>query len=215
MPFCKKCGKEITQGTRFCPHCGYNQSDVSELRPADFSSEEMEEAKKIQGYIEPDEKVLLVARQSRIMPGGSITTPNTIFATNKKLLIRNPMMLGMRETVQVVPYTEITSVNLEKGLFSSEVTITAPGLTTELGRLFKLSRHGIAGIPAIPKEKAVRLVEIVKEGIKQAKASAERPSVTMVSTPVDELKKLKELLDMGAITQQEYEEKKKRLLERI
>jgi hypothetical protein len=215
MPFCSKCGKEVTQGTRFCPYCGYDQTGTSKLEPADFTSEEMEEAKKIESYIEPDERVLLVARQSRIMPGGSITTPNIIFATNKKLVIRNPMVLGMRETVQVVPYTEITSVNLEKGLFSSEVTITAPGLTTELGRLFKLSRHGIAGIPAIPKEKAVRLVEIVKEGIKQVKSSAERPSVTMASTPVDELKKLKELLDMGAITQQEYEDKKKRLLERI
>jgi len=215
MPFCAICGKKIAQNTRFCPHCGSDQSGINAPEFADFTSEEMEEVKKIESYIEPGERVLIVAKQSRIMPGGSITTPNTIFATDRKLVIRNPMMLGIRENVQVVPYREITSVNLEKGVFSSEVTITAPGLTTELARLFKLSRRGVAGIPAIPKEKAVRLVDIVKEGIKRAKALAERPSVTVALSPVDELKKLKELLDMGAITQQEYEEKKKRLLERI
>ncbi|MEM3026932.1 MAG: SHOCT domain-containing protein [Thermoproteota archaeon] len=32
---------------------------------------------------------------------------------------------------------------------------------------------------------------------------------------LEELKKLKELLDIGAITQEEYEEKKKKILEKI
>ncbi len=41
------------------------------------------------------------------------------------------------------------------------------------------------------------------------------PRVTGTSTPLEELKKLKELLDMGAITQEEYEEKKKKMLERV
>lgn len=215
MPFCTNCGKEIAQGTRFCPHCGSDQAEGRTPVSADLTSEEMEEVKKIESCIELGEQVLIVARQSRIMPGGSITTPNIIFATNKKLVIRNPTMLGLRENVQVVPYTEITSVNLEKGIFSSEVTITAPGLTTELSRFFNLSRQGVAGIPAIPKDKAARLVDIVKEGIKQTKASAATPTLTMAATPVDELKKLKELLDIGAITQQEYEEKKKEILKRI
>ena len=41
------------------------------------------------------------------------------------------------------------------------------------------------------------------------------PSITMAPTPLEELKKLKELLDMGAITQQEYEEKKRKILGKI
>lgn len=177
-----------------------------------LTSDEKNEVEKIQDYLEPNEQVLLVARQSRIMPGGSVTTPNIIFATDRKLIIRNPSMLGLRESVEVVPYTEITAIHLQKGLFSSEVRITAPGLTTELGRFFKLSRHGVAGIPAIPKNKATKLVDIVREGMKAAKA---RPQVTAKPTPLEELKKLKELLDMGAITQDEYEEKKKKILEKI
>jgi len=67
----------------------------------------------------------------------------------------------------------------------------------------------------MPKEKAEKLVEIVKEGIKKAKAAEATPSITMAPTPLEELKKLKELLDMGAITQQEYEEKKRKILGKI
>jgi len=180
-----------------------------------FTGDERKEIEKIKDYLEPDEQVFLVARQSRIKPGGSITTPNIIFATDRKLIIRNPTMLGLRESVEVVPYTEITSINLRKGVFSSEVRITAPGLTTELGRFFKLTRHGVAGIPAIPKDKAKKLVDIVREGMKRVKEAKAKSLVTTEHTPLDELKKLKELLDMGAITQKEYEEKKKKILEKI
>ena len=180
-----------------------------------LTGDERKEVEKIKDYLEPDEQVLFVARQSRIKPGGSVTTPNIIFATDRKLIIRNPTMLGLRESVEVVPYTEITSINLQKGVFSSEVRITAPGLTTELGRFFKLTRHGVAGIPAIPKDKAKKLVDIVREGMKRVKEAKAKSLATIEHTPLDELKKLKELLDIGAITQKEYEEKKKKILEKI
>lgn len=218
MPFCKKCGKEISRDMRFCPYCGHDQTTaqvVPMVGAESFSSDEMDEIRKIQSYLESGEQILLVARQSRIRPGGSLTTPNIIFATDRKLVIRNPMMLGLRESIEVIPYTEITAVHLKKGVFSSEVTITAPGLTTELGRFFKLTRHGVAGIPSIPKKKAENFVNIVRDGIKRAEASKEKQQITTTPTPLEELKKLKELLDIGAITQEEYEEKKKKILEKI
>lgn len=218
MPFSGNCGKEISQDVSFCPYCGDSQLEkeaATTVGLEGFTSEEREEILKIQSYIETGERILLVARQSRILPGGSITTPNIIFATDRKLVIRNPMMLGLRESVEVVPYTEITAVHLKKGLFSSEVMITAPGLTTEIGRFFRLTRHGVAGIPAIPKDQAVKFVNIVKGGIKRFKEAMPVLGVAAAPTPLEELKKLKELLDMGAITQEEYEEKKKSLLDRI
>ena len=217
MPFCKSCGKEISSGVKFCPYCGAAQDINQEAtaNPEKFTKEEMEEIEKIKGYLEPDEKVLLVARQSRVRPGGSLTTPNIIFATDRKLIVRNPMMLGLRESVEVIPYSEITSVRLKKGVFSSEVMITAPGLTTELGRFFRLTRHGVAGIPAIPKDKAEKLVVIIREGMKRSRIAKMQSTVIAAPSPLEELKKLKELLDMGAITKEEYEEKKKEILKRI
>jgi hypothetical protein len=177
-----------------------------------ITPEETEEMNKIRQHLEPDEKVSLVARQSRIAPGGAITTPMIIFVTDRKLIIRNPMLLGARESVQLIPYAEITAIDLEKGVFSSQIKVAAPGLTSEMNRFFgHATRQGIAGIPAIPKDKGEKIVSLVKEGMKQQKAARAMPQAP-ASTPLDELRKLKELLDLGAITKEEYEEKKKTLL---
>jgi uncharacterized membrane protein len=47
------------------------------------------------------------------------------------------------------------------------------------------------------------------------KCSVQTEKETGASMELEELKKLKELLDIGAITQQEYEDKKKKILENI
>ena len=80
----------------------------------------MEEIKKISNTLAPDEQVLFVAKQLRNIPGGAlISSPNIVFATDKRLVIKNPTMLGLRENMESIPYDKITSVKLEKGLFSS------------------------------------------------------------------------------------------------
>lgn len=43
-------------------------------------------------------------------------------------------------------------------------------------------------------------------------APAEAPAALSASFPLEDIKKLRELLDMGAITQEEFEIKKKQLL---
>jgi hypothetical protein len=180
-----------------------------------FTNDEKNEIEKIRKFLDPDEQVLLVATQSRINPGGSLATPNTIFATDRKIVIRNPVMLGLREEVAVIPYEGITAINAQKGLLSSEVKVAAAGLPSQFSWL--AVREGFIGLPAIPKDKADKFVNIVSDGIRRAKAAEVAPPAppTAASTPLEELKRLKELLDMGAISQGEFEEEKKKLLERI
>jgi len=68
-----------------------------------------------------------VAMQSRTAPGGALTTPNTIFATNQRIIIRNSEILGLKTDIE--DYSKsITSVKIEKGVFTSKVYITVPGL---------------------------------------------------------------------------------------
>lgn len=55
------------------------------------------------------------------------------------------------------------------------------------------------------------IVEAVMKPQQEAKATPSAAALTCM----DELKKLKELLDMGAITQEEFEQKKKRILEKM
>jgi hypothetical protein len=168
-----------------------------------------EEIKKIAKYLKPDEDVLMVVTQSRLAPGGSTVTPNTIFITNKKLILRNPMLLGLRENVLSIPYEEIMAVNMEKGLFSCEVIISAPGLTSDLEKFTKASGKRAPAIAAIPKETAVEVVRLIEDRI--ALAKGKQPS----DSKYDELKKLKELRDLGIISEIEYEEKRSDLLARI
>jgi len=101
--------------------------------------DELEEIRKIANRLDQDERVLFVAKQSRMEPGGSVlATPNIVFATDKRVLIRNPTMLEMHENIEDILYDKMTSVKLEKGVFSSTVLIRAPGLS-EMSRVSKSS----------------------------------------------------------------------------
>src|SRR5438067_4452482 len=132
------------------------------------NKEDLEEIKKITNMLNANEEVFVVARQSRLKPGGSKFTPNIVYATDRRIIIRDPSMLGLREEVVDIPYDLITSVKLDKGVFSSSVIFTGPGLrnTGRIGLLEKMSGTGFganedAVITAIPKDKAEDLVEVI------------------------------------------------------
>jgi hypothetical protein len=99
----------------------------------------LEEIRKITEMLNPDEKVLLVSRQSWIKPGGSLHTPNIIYATDRRIIIRDPYMLGIKENVVDIPYDIVTSIKLEKGLLASTIRFKAPGLLSST-KLRKMDR---------------------------------------------------------------------------
>jgi hypothetical protein len=193
----------------------------------------LEEVNKISEMLNPDEKVLLVARQSKIKPGGSYFTPNTIYATDRRIIIRDPYMLGVKTNIVDIPYDIITSLKLEKGVLSSTIRFKAPGLmsSTKLGMMDSVvegedDHEGI--IEAIPKDKAEDLLEIIRSGMQDDRRSA--PSKKQKSTDLhetkktktsnqsavsiaDELLKLAKLKEEGIITQKEFNKMKKNLIE--
>ena len=79
----------------------------------------MEEIEKIREMLNPNEEVFVVARQSRLKPGGSAFTPNVVFGTDR--IIINPSIIGLREYAVDIPYDMISSVRIDKGVFSSNV----------------------------------------------------------------------------------------------
>ena len=147
---------------------GGNKEDPSSIKKSVTDRDDLEEINKIAEMLNPDEKVLLVARQSRIKPGGSHFTPNIIYATDRRIIVRDPYMLGIKENIVDIPYDIITSIKLEKGLLSSTIRFEAPGLmsSTRLGMMDSIvdgvenDQGGI--IEAIPKDKAEDLLEIIR-----------------------------------------------------
>ena len=101
-----------------------------------YGADNLEETSKITEMLNADERVFLV-RQSRLKPGGSHFTPNIVYATDRRIIIRDPYMLGIKENVVDIPYDIITSIKLEKGLLSSTIRFKAPGLlsSTRLGMM--------------------------------------------------------------------------------
>jgi len=186
---------------------GNNENNDESLEITDDDKNEIE---KILDHLDSDDSVLLVAKQSKYKPGGAIISGgNTIYATNKKIIIRNPTMLGLRESVEEIPYDQITSVKLEKGLFSSTVILRSPGLS-EMTRLSKSSgliawgRGEEGQIDAIPKDKAEKLVRIIKEKMEDVKKGKN----VSRSSGDDPLIILKRRFAKGEITKEEYEEMK-------
>ena len=196
---------------------------------------DLKEINKIIEMLNSDEKVLLVARQSKIKPGGSFFTPNTIYATDRRIIIRDPYMLGIKANVVDIPYDIITSLKLEKGLLSSTIRFKATGLmsSTKLGMMDSTvegedDQEGI--IEAIPKDKAEDLLEIIRSGMQQdnhrsAPSKKQKPTtdshetketITISNQSVvsiaDELLKLAKLKEEGIITEQEFDQMKEKLV---
>lgn len=190
------------------------------IEPLD--KDDYEEIEKIKEMLNPNEEVIMVARQSRILPGGSYITPNVIYATNRRIIMRDPYMLGIKENIVDIPYDVITSVRLEKGLFSSEIRFEAPAIvgSKRLGMI-----HGIVSgetdnegiIRAIPKRKAEDLVQVIRSGIYGYNNSEiRRPPHQQHANSTslaDELTKFAKLREQGVLTEDEFERIKKGLIE--
>ena len=200
-----------------------------------IDADDLVEISKITEMLNPEEKVLLVARQSRIKPGGSHFTPNIIYATDRRIIIRDPYMLGIKENVIDIPYDIITSIKLEKGLLSSTIRFKAPALmsSTRLGMMDSIvdgednDQGGI--IEAIPKDKAEDLLEIIRSGMQSISKSApskqqQRYSSELLESkeytipsgqPVsiaDEIRKLAKLKEEGILTEEEFKQMKQDLI---
>ena len=184
------------------------------------NKDELNEIEKIKNMLNPNEKVLLVARQSRFLPGGSALTPNVVIATDRRIIIRDPYDLGFRSEIVDIPYDVITSVKLMKGVLTSTILFKAPALVnkSKLGLL----DEDIAGeddqdgaIQALPKGDAEDLLEIIRRGI-QGYNKTNEPMVQVASLSIaDEINKLSKLRDQGIITATEFEEMKNRLIKNL
>lgn len=182
-------------------------------------ADELDEIEKIEKILNPDEKVLLVARQSRFMPGGSALTPNNVIATDRRVIIRDPYMLGLKSELIDIPYDVITSVKLQKGIFTSTILFKAPTLVnkTKLG----LIDENISGeddqeglIEALSKDKAEELLEIIRRRMK-ASSDGESMSNIVTMSVADEIEKLSKLKQDGILSESEFQKMKQQLLEKM
>ncbi|MGC2308088.1 MAG: PH domain-containing protein [Nitrososphaeraceae archaeon] len=154
------------------------------------------------------EQILINADQSRMMPGGSIATPNSIFVTNKRIIFRNPRMWGLKVDLMDYAYTDLANVELHKGIFTTEIELT-PRFNSEKVKL-----------PAVSKEAAEELFGAIRKGMHGDFGLGDGTSNLVVQQqrpddPISKLERLSALKDKGMISDKEFGAVKTRLLSEI
>jgi len=186
--------------------------------------------KAVEKNLEPGEKVLFTVRKKV-----SLEKPKWLVVTDRRIIYIDEKVLGRYE-MKALPYQKLEEVKIELGVVSSEFIIKGEeNVRLKLGWMNKeQARKTINAIKDALNAIAIEPVTIeVKKGLthetwilKKPKEFVSRvvpagttvhhaPAVEKKEDPLEKLKKLKELYDMGVITAEEYEEKRKKLLEQI
>ena len=220
------------------PPLGFDKKDEQQL-PSNLitdtsitDKDDLEEIKKIAHMLNPNEEVFVVARQSRLKPGGSKLTPNVVFATDRRIIIKDPSMLGLREDIVDIPYDMISSVRIDKGMFSSNIMFKAPGLVNssrrgKLDKLMMVDGDGIRReqvgeeedgiITAIPKDKAEELLEVIRNGMdrdREVYSQQQQQSQPQSLSIADEITKLANLKERRIISEDEFQQMKQDLIKK-
>jgi len=201
----------VPSGTDRKERGGPNSSSSSSSITDITDKNELEEVRRIAKRLGIDEKVIFVAKQSRFKPGGSKSTPDTLYVTSKRLIVRNPSMMGLRESFALVNYDKISSLNIENGVFSSKLKIKAEGFAGE--------------ISAIDRSKAEKILSYIKEKMDQVTATTavnisrtDATTATMKSNPqlsaINELTKLARLKEEGVLSEAEFNQMKQEILKK-
>ncbi len=125
----------------------------------------------------PDEQVEATVRQ-RLNPllGGSIIIPTSVLATNKRLIIMNRASLTLRTDYEVIPYKQISSVRLERGIVTSTVFVRVQGYDKDQGLLKNGKQEG--EIDGLKNSDAQELADCINKKLEELEdvAEGEEPS---------------------------------------
>jgi zinc-ribbon domain/Bacterial PH domain len=80
----------------------------------------------------PDESVEMTVKQRHFGPGGSLLTPTILIATNRRLILLYKTDVGFKVVHEIVTYNKLTTVRLERGVFSSTIHLHVLGVLDQV-----------------------------------------------------------------------------------
>jgi len=101
---------------------------------------------------------------------------------------------GWKKGEQFIEYEDITGIEFNKGLMFGDLEISTAGMKIEVER--------------VKKDEGDAFVTILRNKLEETRKQKSGENIS----PMDEIKKAKELLDAGAITEKEFEDIKKKYL---
>jgi len=174
-----------------------------------------------------EEEILLTATQSKTAPGGSLSTPNSIYVTNTRVIFKNPKLFGLKADIIDANYRDISNVRLKRGLFSTEIYLKTRNRADEIV------------LPAVDKQIANEVINLIQNGLRnelpnqrliernyQGQVTAVNINTTSSGSHADDgnnnnndllqrLEKLTDLKQKGALSDSEFQVLKNDILKKL
>jgi hypothetical protein len=162
----------------------YLRANANSIQREDHSY--LDRIRDIQRVLKRGEKVLAVALQPRMLPGGSYLIPNIIYATNERIIVSESHSTEIGAVKVSIPYCSIANIKLEEGIYSTlavKFELSASSNAAGMGMI-----HGILGgknrneriLDAIPRAKAEELMEAILFSIRRSKVKFRPQNLTEI-----------------------------------
>lgn len=179
---------------------------------------------KVQEYCTSNEEIQYIAVQKKTI--GVNFSPDCIALTNKRVILIRPKQFGLSLDFKDFSWMNIADMHMKEGMFTATITIkTISGQSDSMEDIPKaqarrLYRFGQEMEETKKEERRQRDLED-KRAMAGGGITINTPShqpqatATPVEDPMEKLTKLKSMLDMGILTQAEFEAKKADILSKM
>jgi uncharacterized protein YaiL (DUF2058 family) len=171
---------------------------------------------KVRGILTQDEAIEGIAVQLSIAG----LRPDAVVVTNKRFILYHPSLLGV--SFEDYLWRDLFDVRLSEGILGGTLSFTARGKRQQVDKLDKTEARTVYRIAQLREQEAAEIRRQRQMQEDQARAghfviggtptAAGATSAATADDPMAKLTKLKNMLDAGLITQEEYDKKKADIL---
>ena len=179
---------------------------------------------KVQEYCTSNEEVQYIAVQKKTL--GVNFSPDCIALTNKRIILIRPKSFGLSLDFKDFSWMNVADVHMKEGVFSATITIkTTSGQTDNMEdipkaqarRLYRFAQEMEETKKEERRQRDLEDKRAIAGGGITINTPSHQPQATAapVEDPMEKLTKLKSMLDMGILTQAEFDAKKADILSKM
>jgi hypothetical protein len=179
---------------------------------------------KVQDYCTSNEEVQYIAVQKKTI--GVNFSPDCIALTNKRIILIRPKSFGLSLDFKDFSWLNVADVHMKEGVFGATITIkTTSGQTDSMEdipkaqarRLYRFAQEMEETKKEERRQRDLEDKRAIAGGGITINTPSHQPQVTAapVEDPMEKLTKLKSMLDMGILTQTEFDAKKADILSKM
>ena len=206
--FCPGCGKSLPDGSAFCSGCGRKIGSNAQpsVQPAVAPKPVADKGVEV-----PSGNAVYSIKGAR---GRHIDVYENKCVIKTKTTIGSIIASNATDGEKTIYYKDCVGVQFKKSGFTIgylQLETSASSMNNHGSNFF--GENSFTFEPGqVSNEKMEEVANYIKGKIDEIKSRGENPAVIAQVSVADEIKKFKELLDLGVITQEEFDTKKKQLL---